>query len=40
MGYYKHLKRKEEDYKGGIYTYDDQHNKIEAKQLSNEITNF
>ena len=42
MGYCEHLKRKEEEYRrqGGIYIYDDHHNKIEPKQLSKEITNF
>ena len=33
--------RKEEEYRqGGIYIYDDQHNKIEQTQLSKEITKF
>ena len=48
MGYCEFLKGKEEEYRqGGIYIYiyiyiyiDDQHNKIEPKQLSKEIANF
>ena len=43
MGYCEYLKRntdKEEYIYIYIYIYDDQHNKIEAKVLPNEMTNF